>query len=120
MSDNLFDKYGGVPFITDLVRDFYKQVMKRPNLRRYFEGVPVDKLITHQINYVSTAMGRPVAGYHGRNIRQVHHGLGVTNASFALMMDLFDDALARAGVTEEDIPKINSILRSRHDDVVSG
>jgi hypothetical protein len=50
----------------------------------------------------------------------VHHGLGVTNASFALMMDLFDDALARAGVTEEDIPKINSILRSRHDDVVSG
>ncbi|MEY3579412.1 MAG: Bacterial-like globin [Pseudomonadota bacterium] len=39
MSDSLFDKYGGVPFITDLVRDFYKQVMKRPNLRRYFEGV---------------------------------------------------------------------------------
>ncbi len=120
MSDTLFDKYGGVPFITNLVRDFYKQVMKRPNLRRYFEGVPVDKLITHQINYVSTAMGRPVAGYYGRNIREVHHGLAVTNASFALMMDLFDDALARAGVTEEDIPKINSILRSRHDDVVGG
>ena len=63
-----FDKYGGVTLITDLARDFYKQVMKRPNLRRYFAGVPVDKLITHQINYVSTAMGQPVAGYHGRNI----------------------------------------------------
>jgi hemoglobin len=120
MPDTLFDKYGGVPFVTDLVRDFYKQVMKRPNLRRYFEGVPVDKLITHQINYVSTAMGRPVPGYYGRNIREVHHGLAITNASFTLMMDLFDDALTRAGVTEEDIPKINSILRSRHDDVVGG
>lgn len=120
MPGTLFDKYGGIPFITELVRDFYKQVMKRPNLRRYFEDTPVDKLITHQINYVSTAMGRPVALYQGRSIREAHHGLGVTDASFLLMMDLFDDALVRAGVSEEDIPKINAILRSRHDDVVGG
>ena len=41
----LFDKYGGVPFVTNIVRDFYKRMFRRPNLRRYFEGIDMEHLI---------------------------------------------------------------------------
>ena len=47
MAQTLFDKYGGVPAVTAIVRDFYKRVMKRPNLRRYFIDVKMEDLILH-------------------------------------------------------------------------
>ena len=38
------NKYGGVPTIRLIVEASYKQVLSRPNLRRYFEGVDMDRL----------------------------------------------------------------------------
>ena len=31
MEQTIFDKYGGIPVVTDIVRDFYKRVLRRPN-----------------------------------------------------------------------------------------
>ena len=35
----LFDKYGGVPTIAKLVRSFHKEIMLRPHLAAYFDGI---------------------------------------------------------------------------------
>ena len=57
MTVALFDKYGGVPAVTRIVRDFHERLMRRPNLRRYFEEMEMDKVIQHHIAYVSYALG---------------------------------------------------------------
>jgi|APGre2960657404_1045060.scaffolds.fasta_scaffold916258_1 truncated hemoglobin YjbI len=55
---NIFDKNGGVPVVTIIVRDFYMRVLKRHNLRRYFESVSMVDLIKHQIEFVALAMAK--------------------------------------------------------------
>ena len=103
MGQTLFDKYGGVPAVTAIVRDFYKRVMKRPNLRRYFIDVKMEDLILHQIAFVSMAMGKASANYAGRSMSDAHAGLRITAASFDLAVDLLKDALVAAEVEPNDV-----------------
>ncbi len=119
MEQTLFDKYGGVPVVTRIVRDFYKRVMRRPNLRRYFESVSVDHLIQHQIRFVSMAMGKAPENYASFNLKASHETHGVTGASFDLMLDLFTDALRAEEVSDEDVDLIVAVLRSKRSLIVS-
>ena len=62
----LFDKYGGVPTIRLIVKAFYDEVLNRPHLEKYFEGVDMPRLIEHQIEFVAYAFessGKPKALY---------------------------------------------------------
>lgn len=119
MSDTLFDKYGGVPTVTLIVRDFYKRVMKRPNLRRYFDGINMEHLVMHQVAFVSMAMGKTPADYAGRSMEQAHAGMGITSASFDLTAELFRDSLVTANVAPEDIDAILAKINSLKQEIVS-
>ena len=115
----LFDKYGGVPVVTSIVRDFYKRMFRRPNLRRYFEGVDMEHLIFHQVGFISYVMGKPIAEYEGRELKEAHQQHGITTASFDLVIDLLRDALEHAGVTEEDIDTIIAAAKATRNEIVS-
>jgi len=118
MEQTLFDKYGGVPTVTLIVRDFYKRVMKRPNLRRYFEGTDMEHLIMHQIAFVAMAMGKTPAEYAGRNMSDAHGGLSITAASFDLTAELLRDSLVAAKVEAKDIDAIIAQVYSLKLDIV--
>jgi hemoglobin len=118
MQQTLFEKYGGVPSVTLIVRDFYKRVLKRPNLRRYFVNVKIQDLIVHQIAFVSTAMGKMPSDYAGRNMKEAHRGLGITTASFDLIVEIFEDALRYHEVTEEDVVQISQVIKKYKKDIV--
>jgi hemoglobin len=118
MSNTLFDKYGGVPTVTLIVRDFYKRVMKRPNLRRYFDGISMEHLVMHQIAFVSMAMGKTPADYVGRSMSQAHAGMSITSASFDLTAELFRDSLVNANVQPEDIDIIIAKVNSLKQEIV--
>ncbi len=118
MAQTLFDKYGGVPAVTVIVRDFYKRVMRRPNLRRYFVNVSLENLILHQIAFVSMAMGKTPHDYAGRSMREAHRGIGVTTASFDLVADLLADALTAGGVEPDDVTGIIATVNTLRPDIV--
>ena len=119
MAQTLFDKYGGVPVVTRIVRDFYKRVMRRPNLRRYFQAVPLERLIHHQIRFVSMAMGKPPLNYSDAGLHVAHTSKGITKASFELMIVLFIDALTAEDIEPDDVEKIVSVLRAKQNVIVS-
>lgn len=119
MKQSLFDAYGGTPVVTRIVRDFYKRVMRRPNLRRYFEEVPLERLIYHQIRFVSMAMGKPPLNYSDAGLHAAHASRGISNASFELMIALFTDALVAEQIAPKDIEQIVSVLRARKAVVVT-
>ena len=118
MEPTLFDKYGGVPTVTAIVRDFYKRVMKRPNLRRYFVDVPMESLIMHQVAFVSMAMGKTPHDYAGRSMSSAHAGLRITEASFDLAADLLKDSLDSAKVEQQDVDAILKTVNSLKRDIV--
>ena len=49
----LFDKYGGVPTISKIVRAFHKEIMARAHLASYFEGVDMAQLAEHTVKYIA-------------------------------------------------------------------
>jgi hemoglobin len=112
MAQTLFDKYGGVPVVTRIVRDFYKRVMRRPNLRRYFEEVRLERLIHHQIRFVSMAMGKPPLNLSDAGLHSAHASRGITKASFDLIVALFIDALVAEDIEPDDTEQILSVLRA--------
>ncbi len=114
----LFDKYGGVPVVTDIVRDFYKRVLRRPNLRRYFEGINTERLIIHQVAFVSVAMGKMPSSYVGRSMRDAHFGRGISTASFELIVELLCDAMRAAGVTDPDLQTIAATVNRYKSQIV--
>jgi hemoglobin len=118
VSQTLFDKYGGVPVVTEIVRDFYKRVMRRPNLRRYFVNVTLEAVIHHQIAFVSMVMGKTPHDYSGRSMREAHRGIGVTSASFELAAQLLSDTLVSAEVEPADIDAIMAKVASLRADIV--
>ena len=118
VSQTLFDKYGGVPVVTEIVRDFYKRVMRRPNLRRYFVNVPLENVIHHQIAFVSMVLGKTPHDYSGRSMREAHRGIGVTAASFELAAQLLSDTLVSAEVEQADIDAIMAKVASLRADIV--
>jgi hemoglobin len=119
MTVSLFDKYGGVPAITRIVRDFHERLMRRPNLRRYFEEMEVEKVIQHHIAYVSFAMGKPNQDFTMKKIHDQHMQAGVTKASYNQIMEIFFASLEEEGVTPEDIEHIEQTLKSVRGEIVS-
>lgn len=118
MAQTIFDKYGGIPVVTEIVRDFYKRVLRRPNLRRYFLNVEVDHLIQHQVAFVSIAMGRMPHHYVGRNMRVAHHGRGITGASFDLMLELLSDTLSSHEFDEKDVLQVVANIKQYKSEIV--
>ena len=118
VAQTLFDKYGGVPFVTEIVRDFYKRVMRRPNLRRYFVNVTLEAVIHHQIAFVSMVMGKTPHDYSGRSMKEAHRGIGITTASFELAAELLSDTLVSAEVEQADIDAIMAKVASLRADIV--
>lgn len=118
MAQTLFDKYGGVPVVTEIVRDFYKRLMRRPNLRRYFVNVSLEAVIHHQIAFVSMVMGKTPHEYVGRSMKDAHKGVGITGTSFELAAQLLSDTLVAANVEQADIDTIMAKVASLRADIV--
>jgi hemoglobin len=119
MAVSLFDKYGGVPTVTRIVKDFHERLMRRPNLRRYFEEMEVDSMIQHHIAYVSYAMGKPNQDFTMKKIHDQHMQAGVTKASFNHVTEIFLAVLDDEGVSPEDMKQIEETLKAVRGEIVS-
>lgn len=118
MSETLFDKYGGFETFTKVVTNFYKKVLDNEQVEHYFNGVNIDRLIAHQTNFISTALGGPDR-YQGKDIKAVHAPLKITLPDFSEVAELLEESLEDGGVSEEDIETILAIVSSLQDQIVS-
>ena len=119
MTVSFFDKYGGVPAVTRIVRDFHERLMRRPNLRRYFEEMEMDKVIQHHIAYVSYALGKPNQDFTMKKMHDQHMQAGVTKASYNQIMEIFFSTLEEEGFTPEDIERVEETLKEVRGEIVS-
>jgi hemoglobin len=119
MTASLFDKYGGVPAVTLIVREFHERLMRRPNLRRYFEKMEMDKVIQHHIAYVSYALGKPNEDFTKKKMHDQHMQAGVTKASYNQIMDIFFAVLEEESFSPEDIELVELTLKEVRGGIVS-
>ena len=102
----LFDKYGGVPTIAKLVRSFHKEIMLRPHLAAYFDGIDLEHLAEHTVKYIAYVMGKPAEIYTGRDMYTAHAKFHIHGIHFDEVADVLKDILTNAGVSKPDIAQI--------------
>ena len=116
---SLFDKYGGVPTITELVRAFYKKVLGHPDFKQYFENIDMEKLIMHQIEFVSYAMGKPKSDYPDSKLYEGHKNLKISDSQFDKIAVILKSVLMEFKVEKKDILKILDAVESKRNLIVS-
>ena len=114
----LYDKYGGTPTMKVLVREFYKQARVNPKVGHFFTQLNMEKLIDHQVQFLSFVLGKPVRVYEGRELADAHHPLNITDADFDEIGRLLVNTLKIGGVTIDDIKLIMGVVLEIRDEIV--
>lgn len=110
----LFEKYGGIPTVTSIVRAFYKDVLVNPHLKSYFAGVATEKLIQHQIIFVSQLLGKPVSEKLNTDLamKKVHTGKRVSESAFEEVTDILENVLVVHQLEQADIASLMALIGS--------
>ncbi len=112
---SLFDKYGGLPTMQRLVKEFFQRVSVRPGLARYFNGLDSHRIAEHQIEVVAYALGKPAKIYNFDQLAVAHHSLGITLSAYEEMIAVLRQVLLDAKLDGQDIITIiNTLDQHRH------
>ena len=121
---SLYDRLGGLAPISVVVSDFIDVVVPDPLLN---ENPAIDAARTQvpsaYLKYHVTAMVCQVTGgpcqYHGRNMKDSHVGLNITEQEWDRMVVLFKGVLAKHKVPEKECKELVAIVGSTKVDIVS-
>ena len=113
----LYEKYGGLGTIQSLVRNFYADVLAEEMLKKYFQPISMERLIQHQIDFISQILGGPIT-YSGRTLREAHQTLRIKKIEFELVAKLLRENLEDFEVEPEDIDAIMTIVAGTLPEIV--
>lgn len=102
----LYEKYGGIPTITTIVRDFYARLTARPHLAAYFRKTALNDLIEHQIHFIAYVMDGPSSHYPDDYLASKHASHGITREHYMEVVTLLRQTLEDAGMTPDDVAEL--------------
>jgi hemoglobin len=117
-SKSLYDRLGGVDAIKAVIKDFVEeQVAKDPRINARFSNTDIPKLEEHLTNQVCEATGGPCK-YTGRNMKETHAGMGVTEVEFGALVEDLKKSLTKFNVPQAEQDELIGALATMHDDIV--
>lgn len=121
-SATLYDRLGGKDAIAAVVNDFVNAVdaddrIKNEAVAERLKGVNVDELKAKITNLVCQGAGGPCE-YKGRNMKQAHVGLYITNAEFDIVVENLVKTLDQYKVPEKEKNELLGLLGPMRADVV--
>jgi hemoglobin len=117
MPARIYERIGGASSVSAAVDRFYEKIWADPRLADYFEGIDRARLKAHQRAFMLTTVGGPQV-YNGREMREAHAGLGITDAAFDQVLTHLATTLTELGVDETIIDEITGALAPLRADIV--
>jgi hemoglobin len=117
MSRTIYRDIGGRDAVEAVVDDFYDRVLADERLAPYFDGMDMDELRSHQVQFISAVAGGPVE-YSGVSMREAHAHLGIEEADFDLVGRYLQEALEANGVGGENVEAIMAEVVALKDPVL--
>jgi len=114
----LFEKLGGRQAIETVVKEFYKRMLKDAQVAGFFKDTNMDFQTQQQIKFLTMALGGPNE-YDGRDMKDAHNDLGITEHHFNVVAGHLVDTLKWAGVCQEDIDAVVGLVGPLKNDVVT-
>jgi len=117
--DTMFERYGGLTFVTRFVLSFYDRVLASVRLAPLFANSEMQRLVEHQAQFISSVMGGPTS-YSNTVLREVHEHLNIDDQAFDEMIFLFEATLKDFKITDTDVEVIIADLNARRMYIVNG
>ncbi|WP_224270835.1 group I truncated hemoglobin [Haloprofundus salinisoli] len=117
MSESMYRRIGGKDAVEDVVDDLYDRVLADDRLVEFFEGMEMERLRAHQIQFISSVAGGPVE-YTGDNMHETHAHLDIDEAEFDAVGVHLERALRENGVGDDDIERIMDEVVALKDPIV--
>ena len=117
MHETMFERYGGLPFVTRMILSFYDRVLASVRLAPYFANADMQRLVEHQAKFLSTVMGGPTS-YSNVVLHETHRHLEIDDGAFDEMISLFRETLEGSNIANADMETIIADLNARRTYIV--
>jgi hemoglobin len=115
---SLYQRLGGQPAITAVVDDFVGNVAADPRINAYFAHSDIPHLKMELVSQLCQATGGPCT-YTGLPMRQVHHGMRITDADFNALVEDLVRSLNKFKVPAPEQQQLLGILGPLKGDIVN-
>ncbi|WP_224337508.1 group I truncated hemoglobin [Haloprofundus halobius] len=105
MSESIYRQIGGREAVKRVVNDFYDRVLSDEQLVGFFEGLEMEELRAHQVQFISSVADGPVE-YTGDDMREAHAHLDIREDDFDAVATYLERALRENGVGDDDVEAI--------------
>jgi hemoglobin len=120
-SSSLYERLGGEDGIKKVVDDFVVAVMENDKIRdvhkTHFKQGDVAGLKKKLVDQIGAATGGPQK-YTGKNMKDAHKGMGITNADFDALVASLNTALDKNKVGAKEQKELLELLGPMRKDVV--
>ena len=114
---NLFEKYGGVRAVHDIVVMFYDRLLDDDALADYFIDSDMQALVQHQTNFISSVMGGP-ASISDARLRSSHQSLKIDMDAFQRTANILAQSMRDCGVEDIDVATIIDLVATKAELIV--
>ena len=117
MSQTIYSQIGGRDAVETVVDDFYDRVLSDDRLVGFFEGMDIEELRAHQVQFISSVAGGPVE-YAGSDMREAHAHFDIDDGDFDAVARHLERALRDNGVGDGNVEAILSEVEALRAPVV--
>jgi hemoglobin len=117
---SLYEEIGGEGAVNAAVDIFYRKVLKDDRIKRFFEGVDMDRQAAKQKAFLTMAFGGP-HNYSGADMRKGHAHLvamGLNDSHFDAVMEHLGGTLTELKVPGNLIAQAAAIAESTRNDAL--
>ncbi len=99
---NLYDKYGGTPTATKIVKSLSTSLLTHGALRRYFERMSIAEVASANLELVAIALGHPTASYDPAGGLPQYAYLKLTTHAYEQILGILRHTLLTHGFQSRD------------------
>ncbi len=118
---SLWNRLGGEANVKKVVDDFVAAAAGDPKVNFFrdgkFKDLDVANLKRLLVEQISAVSGGPFK-YTGRDMKEVHKGMGITDDEFNALAGHLKDALEKNGAQPEDVATVLKVIGGTRDDIV--
>ena len=114
---SVYDQIGGMAAVGATVDELYARVLGDPRLAPYFEGLDMERQRSHMRTFIAAALDSTKV-YEGRDMAEVHAGLGITARDFDGVASHMAGALRSLGVPTEQVQAVLARIAPLRDEIV--
>ena len=115
----LCERLGGTPAVSAVVDSFAGRVLKDDRVNKKFAKSDANRLVTNLKGFVGQAAHCPGVKYKGKNMKNAHKNMGVTEGEFNAVVDDLVKTLNEFNVPEKEKNELLAAIGPTKSDIVA-